>query len=134
MPSFLNSYLLFSCYFGKRIRKPFWYWLVQVRKRSSFSQIPISRTSASRPFWWLAYPLGMGPPFSWAKSYSRQKNLNALLKQKNLTAPGQLLNRKTSLCSQAPVRGLNAVGIRACYKHFYTVLAAGQRSCFSQSR
>ncbi len=27
----LDSYLLFLCYFGKRIRKPFWFWLVQVR-------------------------------------------------------------------------------------------------------
>jgi len=27
----LDSYLFFSCYFGKRIRKPFWFWLVQVR-------------------------------------------------------------------------------------------------------
>ncbi len=40
---FLDSYLLFLCYFGKRIRNPFWFWLVQVRKHKL---APVCRKSA----------------------------------------------------------------------------------------
>ena len=68
---------------------------VSFRNRSSFNPIPIRRTSASRPFWWLACPLGMGPPFSWAKSpiYSIPQPLAAVCCPRALISAGAFFKK-----------------------------------------